>query len=247
LKKYFYIFLLFLPALAWSQALLLKPNQDTLATPDSLVVFHPPSARDSILARAEIALLERAQFGCQLDTVLLVSGNSQKLGYLPDEIPKFIALINGTKKFCLQVKQLDNSFFSYKDTLNGIWGRFLVSHQPGVIIVYSEGQHQPKKAALGKGIKRLAIKVATMVGAIDFPVNGRAFLILTYTQEGNLVINNFQIFLDTGHKLTNTYANDLIKKKKYKTIAAKAIAGALEKTFKKTEPDSLALPQPALH
>lgn len=243
MKRHFLTLFIFFQGFVLSQNQVLKTEKGSPVISSSVVSFRSLSARDSILARAQTAILKRTSFGCQLDTVIVVFGNSQKLGYVPDEIPKFIALINGTKELCLEVKQLDDCFFSYHDTLNGLWGRFLVSHQPGEIIIYSEGKHMPKKLPKGK-LKRLVIKVADLIGAIEFPVNGQAFLIITYAQRGDSVINNFQIFLETGHNMTNTYTNDLIQKKKYKKIAAKAIATALEQTLKKTAIDSLILSKP---
>jgi hypothetical protein len=241
MKKYLFVFLIFFQTLARPQNQLLKSGQNIFTTPDSLPFFQIPSARDSVFSRAEIGIKQLAKFSCRTDTTITVQGNSQKFGYIPERMPEIIGLINGTKKFRLQVEQLDSAFFSYRDTLNNLWGRFLVSHQPGVIVLYSEGKHQPKKNFVKGRFKRLTVKVATLVGLLEFPVSGQAFLIITYVQKGDSVKNNFQIYLETGHQLANDFADNLIKTQ-YKTVAGKAIGVTLEKMLKKTASDSLALP-----
>lgn len=221
MKKILYIFLIFFSGLAWPQNLPKKNN---------------PAVPDSLLARAKIGILQLTSFSCQSDTIIMVKGNSQKLGYLPNHLPEIASLLNNTKKFSLQVTRLQPAFFSYSDTAHGLQGCLLVSHQPGVLVVYSEGTHQPSSATI-----RFFAKVFSL-GKIKFPLPGRAFLVLTYSQKDDSVKTRFQIYLETGHKLANNFAQKLIDQQ-YKEIAAAAIRDALQNMLKWTESDSLVLPE----
>ncbi|MDD5290427.1 MAG: hypothetical protein PHT40_04545 [Patescibacteria group bacterium] len=239
MKKYLFILLFFLVSGVWSQNSVLQPKPDTSAVPDSLLAPRVLSARDSVLARAKEGFKQRLNFGCQADTTFIVPGNSQRFGYVPDEIPKFIAWINSTKELYLEVERLDEAFFSHRDTQNGLWGRFFVSHRPDTIIVYSEGKYQPKKGFASKKVGRGAAKIMAALGIIDFPIKGQAFLVLTYAQQGDSVVCNFKIHLETGHDFTNNAVNKLLRDK-YKPVAAKALYVAFKQIL--AEPDSLILP-----